>query len=1591
LQGIDNNKLLLKINLMKKNYLFKTWVLFCVFSLTAMFSAKAQTVNTYGFTSTSGTYTPIAVGTTVLAAGTDDGNSPLTNIGFTFNYGGNNFTQFSVNSNGYIRLGATATTTYTPISAQTNTIAFAGRDGRTNQAVIYELAGTAPNRVLTIQFVQNLTYINANDVVNAQIKLYETSNLVQFVYGATTAATTYTPQVGLRGAAANFSNRTSTTTWATPTAGAVNTATMTWSATVFPASGRTYTWSPPPATPPTPTEVAGSPSCLTGTNIEIATSPVDPNVVWFWQGTNATGIVTTNPTSANYNVMNNGTYYARAYNTVYDVWSSTSSSIAISSIPVAVIPPAPTADINPSCVTTGSQLSSVLTGDANITYYWQTLTNGTSTANTAATDIATTPLTASVSGTYYVSAFDGSNSCWSPTSNIAVVVNTTIPPAPIVATANYNYCSGVSTAPISATVPVAMSNLTCASTATVSGTDNTNPTATVANFSCATGTITSASLNAAFTGSFCGSWYDMDIVVNGVTVAAGVCNQTNFNLTPYLPLTSVSVIANDTDSFGDGITLNLTVNLNYSAPTVPQPSYTLSWFDAATAGNSVGTGSPLETVGTSVMPTAVLGSYPFYAQTELDGCSSATRGLVTVNINDVNADLIPVDATCNGGENGSFTLGTVNCGTQPFLYSIGGGPFSATIPTNLTAGTYSVVIQDDNMLTSAPISVVIAQPAVPSAITFTNVGYFGADVSWVTAGDETSWDIEFGPVGFTPGTGTTETASASPYTITGLQPDTDYDVYITPVCGTSPQSAGPVVLSTNTGFFTYDNSCGPGFNDISSTGVGTNLGDDGQIDFILPFTLAYQGLSITTLSIDNNGGISFVSGAGVPFTNGTMAAAANGLYPLWDDLYSNGGSVYTQVIGTVPNRQAIIQWNVDQIGFDGDDFVFQVVIDEATNEIYFIYDNAVLGNATYDNGATATIGAAGPLTDVQVSFNNATYLQNNSCVHFYNALCPNVAIQSSVVAQEQIDISWNAGAYGEVEWTIIYGPVGFDPSVSGTTVNTMANSISITGLTQLTEYDVYIYSECTADNLTSGGLLVNYTTLPWCNTPTTLAGSAAVDSLFATWNYTEAVGAPQSLTGFNIQYGEYGFGLYNGTTIVADGLNFADTVLTTLLAGGVYEIYVQSVCGTDTSLYAGPITVVAPITNDAVCTPQMLNVDGTVYTFNNTGATAQTGEAALITGSNPGGYNGTILPMMQWGSPAIEGSNWYTFVAPASGSMWFSGEDENFFASQIAIYEATDCSNFSTFDLVAASDQTNAALNTKLAPNFTICGLTPGATYYILHDAWSNGFGGLPVYGQYSIKMTEIVLEAGSYVDVVNACAGATVDLFDGITGYDAGGVWSSTTTNLNQGITGSMFNSAGFAYDQFVFEYKVSEGCAYDTLLTQVEIYAPSSAGVDGTITACRNEPIYLLSGLSGNVDLGGQWYNPSNNPTAVNITTSNFTGSYNYDYIVSNGVCPNDTSNILVTVGTCDYLDLQELVFGDMNVYPNPTDGMVFISSTSTSETFSYELMDVKGQVLSAKTAAINGTSTTEISLEKLEPGVYMIRVYNTEAEKTFRIIKQ
>lgn len=226
-------------------------------------SIYAQPVAAYTFAATTGTYTPLTGGAQIIAPGTDSGASTAQNIGFTFVYNGTAFTQFSASSNGFIGLGSTVVSAFTttPISSPiTNSIALFSRDAITVNGVSFAVQGSSPNRVCVIQFGQQRVQYNGSAYVDAQIRLYETTNVVEIVYANAVSAASYTGQVGLRGGtgATEYNNRTTTTDWSATTAGVANSASMTFSATVVPATGLTYTWTPPAITDVAAAAVSGS-------------------------------------------------------------------------------------------------------------------------------------------------------------------------------------------------------------------------------------------------------------------------------------------------------------------------------------------------------------------------------------------------------------------------------------------------------------------------------------------------------------------------------------------------------------------------------------------------------------------------------------------------------------------------------------------------------------------------------------------------------------------------------------------------------------------------------------------------------------------------------------------------------------------------------------------------------------------------------------------------------------------------------------------------------------------------------------------------------------------------------------------------------------------------------------------------------------------------------------------------------------------------------------------------------------------------------------------------------------------------------------
>jgi hypothetical protein len=870
----------------------------------------------------------------------------------------------------------------------------------------------------------------------------------------------------------------------------------------------------------------------------------------------------------------------------------------------------------------------------------------------------------------------------------------------------------------------------------------------------------------------------------------------------------------------------------------------------------------------------------------------------------------------------------------------------------------------------------------PTNLSLATSDLTSATIQWIAGGTETQWQIEYGPQGFTPGTGTFLLTTTNPTTITGLTSYSFYQAYVRGICTPGDSSYWAGTISWNTydqGQYMDWNSACPteGFIDITSSGTLINTTDDSEFGITLPFPVLYQGSLFTNCTIGNNGGIIFGTTTGGV---GYNMVAGNGLYPFVQDLNTalTGGGVYHAVLGNAPNRKFVVSWiDLPHFGTGGTDgSTFQLIIEEATMEIYFVYDDVQMSNTAWNYGADAEIGVRGTNQNIDVSLNNASYLQNNSCVHFSYTDCPKPKdFTTTFVGPTDVNFTWTPSIANETSWTIIYGPDGFDPATGGTTATTTTPSLFINNLTQLTQYDVYIYADCSI-GIQSEGLLGTFLTPPFCSNPVGLTATSAPDSILTTWNWT-LTSTQYPITGFNIQYGPLGFELYTaGTTIQVDN-NFNDTLQNSaLLAGGVYQVYVQAVCGADTSQFVGPITVTMPLTNDDICGAETLPVDGTNYVFNNTGATINPNDASIAPPAT--GANTTD----GWINSTLNLTTWFKFIAPNSGDIRINCNNINY-NGQVAVYNNTTCQAVNLNNLIAAND--NEIGGTSLAPNFTVCGLTPGNTYFLLFDGFNS------TTGNYAISLSEIVLEAGTQGSQLDVCYGDTVNLFDGISGNDQGGVWTQQIPTL--GLQDSLFVTSGLASIIFNFTYTMSDGCASDEVNATVKVFSPSNAGNDGILTVCRNEPFNLLSGLSGNLDLGGIWYNPSNQALSGNLdTASNIPGQFNYNYVVGNGICPEDTATVLVSVSNlCNFIGIDENDLTNIKLFPNPTKDKLTISVDGETEPLTLIVEDLNGRVIDNYRNLISGKGSYEIDLTNYDTGIYIIRLENSKTKQSHRIIKQ
>ena len=306
--------------------------LFCTLFL-ALFVSQASSAQAsiYTFAQSNGTYNAITGGTVVTSA--MDGSPGLDSYASgsltipAFNFAGATYTQMYVTSNGQLSLGATVPSsfTYTVLSSSTGGNIFLAplsADLKSSTVGAADIRYETIGDEIIVQWT-NFQRYGITERISFQVRMNTVTGVVKFVYDGTPpygSATTYQPQVGIKSADGVYSALTVAAggNWNLPTnitSGIVAGSIATFSGSVGPTSGLTYTWTP---------GIAVAPNCAinfapVNSVVNVARNPI---LTWQSGGGNATSYDvyfgnTSNPTFIANQIGTSYTPGLLAANTLY--------------------------------------------------------------------------------------------------------------------------------------------------------------------------------------------------------------------------------------------------------------------------------------------------------------------------------------------------------------------------------------------------------------------------------------------------------------------------------------------------------------------------------------------------------------------------------------------------------------------------------------------------------------------------------------------------------------------------------------------------------------------------------------------------------------------------------------------------------------------------------------------------------------------------------------------------------------------------------------------------------------------------------------------------------------------------------------------------------------------------------------------------------------------------------------------------------------------------------------------------------------------------------------------------------------------------
>lgn len=847
------------------------------------------------------------------------------------------------------------------------------------------------------------------------------------------------------------------------------------------------------------------------------------------------------------------------------------------------------------------------------------------------------------------------------------------------------------------------------------------------------------------------------------------------------------------------------------------------------------------------------------------------------------------------------------------------------------------------------------------------------DIAFTERGTATSWEIEYGTPGFTPGTGTVVTATTNPYTLSGLTDNTSYDFYIRSACASGSFSPWSVVSNFQTACNAFAVPFTETFDSTSTTeGCWTVLDENGDGDqWILDNTTTAAGDQAASINTDFNGGVDddyLISPAL------TLTGAQRLKY------------MYRAQSTGEPNDMEVL---LSTTGTDAADFTATLL------------PVALYGNTTYQEEIIDLSAYTG---DVYIAFRippNGTdgwRMYIDEFVVEDIPACPDpLMVSSSAVLSNSAEISWMAQPLA-TGVTIEYGPCGFIPGTmdpTAVTVSATSNPFVLTGLTSGTCYEAYVSFDCSGsasvlstpntfttqcDSLASpyqeGFNSASLTQTCWTVLDANSDGdtwdldyatnpfegdqSAVINTDFNGGNDDDYLISPAIILTANqqlrYQYRVQSTGEPNNMEVLLSttGIGASDFNVT-LSPATLYSNTTYAETVIDLSAYTGVINIafrIPPSTTDgwrmyiddvnfedrSSCPdPDMLNVNAITSTSAN----------------------------FSWNVTGSE-TVWQVEVQPASVSQGTAG----------AIFE----------NMTAVNPQ-------------AITGLSAQTSYdaYVRADCGAGDFSnwvGPVTFTTLCDVVTQYPYVTDFTTNVPNQCwdEAGNGEIVDGPSGLGTSD-WRSRSYENAAGVV--IPSNAINLWQNVDREWLVSEqfdmsGSSNDALTVEVAVTDFASANVADTMGS-DDQVDLLITTDSGLTWTSLMTWNLANQPavtgTSLTIDLSSYTGTVQFAFLASDGVT-DDAEDYDFHVGVFEIdgtASNEAFAKAEFVIYPNPVSTILYVQSdTSIDQLTIYNLLGQR-----VKTEEMNDNA--QINVQDLPSGIYLIEIKNESVTQSYRFIKE